>query len=86
MGSVMMLFWLMWVGLVLGGLTASLWKVIGWRGKWLQTARVRAPREGDRPVWQREWRAPLPSYVGGKYWPPPLVVTRPGNPPGPGAS
>ena len=44
----MILFWLMWASLALGGMAGVLWYSKGLRGKWLQVARVRPERRPSR--------------------------------------
>jgi hypothetical protein len=78
----MMYFWFMLVGLVLGGLVASLWYQQTGRAIWFQLARVRALRR-DRSVWQHPERVSVPlDHGGGIMPPPPTVVTCAGPPPG----
>jgi len=67
-GLTMMLFWFMWVGLVLGGLIASLRHSKTWHGKWFQLARARADKAP--PVWQRPLRGFSPLDRGGGLAPP----------------
>jgi hypothetical protein len=77
----MVLFWIVAVVLVLGGLIA-LWGNASWlRGLWLQAARVKAPAR--RPVWQRNGGRSRPDDLQGRFLPPPRVVTRAGPPPRP---
>jgi hypothetical protein len=66
----MTLFWLVWLGLVLGGLVASLWyqQKTG-RVTWFRLARARALRK-DRLVWQHSvplTPTPLPP-LGKREW------------------
>ena len=80
----MTLFWLMWVGLVLGGLIASLWYQESGRVSWFRRpvkAAVRKPdgrADAGRPVRQ----PPAPARTGADFLPPPRVATRIGPPPG----
>lgn len=76
----MVLFWLLWVSLLLGGVTALAAEFAARQGLWPRAARlpVRAHRAA-RPrhaedAWLRECR--------GRLLPPPRVATRPGSPPG----
>jgi len=52
----MVLVFLLWMSLVLGGAAGGLWLVEALRGKWLRLARVRA--EVRRPVWRSDWGVP----------------------------
>jgi hypothetical protein len=78
----MVLYSLLWLSLVLGGVAGSLWFREALRGTWLGMARVPAPVR--RPVWQCD-RAVLKSPSDG-YGFLPLpggVVTRAGPTPPP---
>ena len=75
----MLLFWLMWMSLVLGGLVASLWYQQTWRGTWYRLARARAAKV-VRSVWQRPERARVPLQREAGFLPPAGVVTRAGPP------
>jgi len=77
----MILFCILWVVLVLGGLAVyrSDWSFL--RGLWLRAARV--PARVRRPVWQRNGEARRPDDLQGRALPPPRVVTCAGPPPRP---
>jgi hypothetical protein len=73
----MILFWLLWVSLVLGGVAGFLAVKVRRDGLGLRPARVRRAvpaRDGD-VVRRRAGR--------GDFLPVPRVTTRPGSPPGP---
>jgi hypothetical protein len=77
----MMLFWLLWVSLVLGGVAGFLAVKVRRDGLWLRVARrpVRVRRAG------RPWGGDVarPRAEQGDFLPVPRVTTRPGSPPGP---
>jgi hypothetical protein len=80
----MTLFWLMWVGLVLGSLIASLWYQESWRVRAFRRPARGTVRKVDGRL---ETRASLaepfvPEWARGDFMPPPWVVTRSGPPPG----
>jgi hypothetical protein len=78
----MTLFLLMCLGLVLGGLIASLWEREGWRLEQLQVTRVPASRPA--PDERRKHGSPSSAWAGqGELLPTPRVVTRAGPPPTP---
>jgi hypothetical protein len=78
----MTLFWLMWVGLVLGGLIASLWYQESGRVRWFRRPqRVAVPKRDERTEAGRRLRHP-PERTGADFLPPPQVATRIGPPPG----
>ena len=81
-GLLMMLFWLLWVGLVLGGLIASLWYQEGERGHGFRRPSRAAVRKPDARFEARQNRQPLPVWARGDLLPPPRVVTNPGPSPG----
>jgi len=77
----MLLFWLFWVGLVLGGAAGGLSCIEALRGKWLLSARVPArvpgalrPWDSRCPVWQRLVGARETFLKGGSPW-----AARPGG-------
>ena len=80
----MTLFWLMWVGLVLGGLIASLWYQESWRVRGFRRPARVAVRKPDGRTDDRDSppEPPVPAWARGDFMPPPPVVTRPGPPPG----
>ena len=79
----MTLFWLMWVGLVLGGLIASLWYQESGRVRWFRrSARVAVPKRDQADAGRRLQQPPAPVRVGADFLPPPRVATRIGPPPG----
>ena len=61
----MVLVFLLWMSLVLGGAAGGLWLVEALRGNWLRLARVRAPLR--RPVWRSDWGVPYPSIEGSRF-------------------
>ena len=79
----MILFWLLWLSLVLGGVAGFL-AVRGGVGRlWLRVARV--PARARRPVWQAVCatdgrRLPWPVASPGDPWPPFRVAPRAGPP------
>jgi hypothetical protein len=75
-GFLMLLFWFMWLGLVLGGGAGALWYGGVLRGTWSRLARAEAPRR--RPVWHRHWECFRSARAGVGFLPPPRVVTRAG--------
>jgi hypothetical protein len=78
----MTLFLLMWLGLVLGGLVASLWEREGWRLKQFQVTRAPASRPESDP--RRQHGEPFSAWDGHHApLPTPWVVTRAGPPPTP---
>jgi hypothetical protein len=80
----MILFWLLWVGLVLGALAGLLVARAKLPVVWPRAARLPLPR---RPAAGRLPAADLPAHRPrrGEYLPAPQVTTRPGSPPGPGS-
>jgi len=77
----MILIWMLWVVLVLGGLVAVGSHAPWLRGPWLRAARV--PARVRRPVWQRQGGNYRSVDLPGHALPPPRVVTRAGPPPRP---
>jgi hypothetical protein len=75
----MILFWVLWVSLVLGGVAGYLCaKAKGKNGLWLRPARVRRPvARGDA--------VPPDAVRREDFLPVPRVTTHPGSPPGPHA-
>ena len=81
----MVLYGLLWLSLVLGGVAGCLlfWEAL--RGTWLRMARVPAPVR--RPGWQRDWGSLKSSIEGDRFLPlPGGVATRAGPPLGPPAT
>jgi hypothetical protein len=79
----MTLFWLMWVGLVLGGLIASLWYQESGRVRWFRRARVAVPKQDEQAEADRRLQQPAaPARAGDDFLPPPRVATRIVPPPG----
>ncbi len=81
--SRMILFWLLWVSLVLGGLAGLLLSQGRLPVVWPRAARLTLPR---RPAAGRLPAADLPAHRPrrGEFLPAPRVTTRPAAPPGPG--
>jgi hypothetical protein len=76
----MILFWVLWVSLVLGGVAGYLCaRAKGKTGLWLRPARVR------RPVPARDVDVSACRHRREDFLPVPQVTTRPGSPPGPHA-
>jgi hypothetical protein len=75
----MILFWLLWVSLVLGGVAGYLAVKARRDGLGLRPARVR------RAVPARDGAAARPRAAREDFLPVPRVTTRPGSPPGPSA-
>jgi hypothetical protein len=78
----MLLVEILWVSLVLGGLIASLWPQLTWRGTWYRLARARVP-SGAGTVWQRSEVKLVTGPPGLGPWPTPEVITRAGPSPRP---
>src|SRR5262249_18020604 len=78
-GLPMIVFWLMWVGLVLGGLIASLWyQELGRGAAFRRPARLPVARaEGDSRG-RRPEHLSGPARAGADFWPPPRVAPRGG--------
>jgi hypothetical protein len=72
----MMLFELVWLALILGGLLAGLGLQLSWR-EWFQLVRAWAPLEEDRLVWQRA-RVFIPLTIPGSRFMLPGLGTRAG--------
>jgi hypothetical protein len=77
----MILFWLLFVSLVLGGVAVSLWYDNRRRIPWLRVARVPVPVH--RPVCQRNPGRPRSGGCRDTLLPLPRVVTRAGPQPHP---
>ena len=77
----MILFWLLWVSLVLGGVAGYFAVKAGWDGLWLWVTRV--PARAPRAACPRDGGVARPRAEQGDFLPVPRVTTRPGSPPGP---
>jgi hypothetical protein len=77
----MILFWLLWVSLVLGGVAGYLAVKAQRDGLGLRVARV--PAQGRRVGRRRDGDSARPRAEQGDFLPVPRVTTRPGSPPGP---
>jgi hypothetical protein len=76
----MILFWVLWVSLVLGGVAGCLAARAKRTGLWPRAARVPAPAR--RAAGRRDAAVPPGRHARADFLPVPRVTTRSGSPPG----
>lgn len=76
----MILFWVLWLSLVLGGVAGYLAVRAKETGRWPRAARV--PARASRAAGKRDAAVPPGRRAREDFLPVPRVTTRPGSPPG----